>query len=469
MKTTLKKGFSILGVAIMLSGQFAFAQESPKGSVTISEFSQGDPAILPSNPFYFFKGWGWSVKRLFTGTKIKKVLVNADMLDQRATEVRKLVDIAGDNPEVIISALRLYQADLDAFALQIKAVPADVVNGQVAFTAMVERLFRHIRFTDDLMSMRHTTTEQQLLANAQSSAINCFIVAISRAGNVDLNSVLSASNNFDIDAYRDIRTAETADVILTEVEKQEGLSVIGDQLNAFIDSLFSRQAGMLTGENALKEIATLATVAGNQAHRVLTLTELAERVSDSEVRSALNVARGKQLDLLRETGGIPSDSALALIARGQLFIDAIKQIPANKNGFALPLVRQLAERAEFNLTQAQSLYEQGNYAGAYGQAAIVISASRSGIILFLNVNSYQEVIADIRKEYDELNSRFKLAQISEPENSRLGGVGPALNEVEAKIVVLSQRAQAKQDSSILELNIKNIRTELARISQILNQ
>ncbi|OGY59394.1 MAG: hypothetical protein A3H06_01545 [Candidatus Colwellbacteria bacterium RIFCSPLOWO2_12_FULL_44_13] len=65
--------------------------------------------LLPTNPFYFFKEWKRGIQRFFTFNKTKKTVLELDIANQKAAELKSLEEIQPDNTEAIQKALRNYE------------------------------------------------------------------------------------------------------------------------------------------------------------------------------------------------------------------------------------------------------------------------------------------------------------------------------------------------------------------------
>lgn len=105
----MKARLTVIGLFLCLfSGLFAFSSErafafSWKGSL----FSQ-DPIILPTSPIYFIKQWRRSFVRALTRDPVSQIVLELDILDEKASELRKIREVKSDDFSAIKDALREY-------------------------------------------------------------------------------------------------------------------------------------------------------------------------------------------------------------------------------------------------------------------------------------------------------------------------------------------------------------------------
>jgi hypothetical protein len=78
----------LLFVGLVFTAIPAYAQD--QDVVSIGEVS--DPGILPDSPFYFLKGWGRSIRSLFTFDALKKAELELKFANEDALAIEKLCD-----------------------------------------------------------------------------------------------------------------------------------------------------------------------------------------------------------------------------------------------------------------------------------------------------------------------------------------------------------------------------------------
>ncbi|MDP2695840.1 MAG: DUF5667 domain-containing protein [bacterium] len=78
-----------------------------------------DPAITPTNPLYFLKEWGRSIKLFFTFSPTAKAELELKILNQKAAEIIKVKKLRPDDLEAIEDAFASYQESQKAVVARI--------------------------------------------------------------------------------------------------------------------------------------------------------------------------------------------------------------------------------------------------------------------------------------------------------------------------------------------------------------
>lgn len=76
--------------------------------VEISDLGAGDPGILPTSRWYFFKEWGRALKRLFTFKPVAKAELELKITNEKAAEALKVGESEPENAEALERALANY-------------------------------------------------------------------------------------------------------------------------------------------------------------------------------------------------------------------------------------------------------------------------------------------------------------------------------------------------------------------------
>src|SRR3989344_9184535 len=82
---------------------------SENSTISLQTLGVSKTGLLPTNPFYFFKEWKRGIQRFFTFNKTKKTVLELDIANQKAAELKSLEEIQPDNTEAIQKALRNYE------------------------------------------------------------------------------------------------------------------------------------------------------------------------------------------------------------------------------------------------------------------------------------------------------------------------------------------------------------------------
>ena len=109
------------------------AQATPVVSVEAeagAEVKAESPGILPTNPFYFIKKFGWTIRRVFTFNPVNKVKLELDIADQRAAEIKKLSEVSEDEGAIVKAAAN-YEEHVDRLTAKLEALKETSANPNV--------------------------------------------------------------------------------------------------------------------------------------------------------------------------------------------------------------------------------------------------------------------------------------------------------------------------------------------------
>ena len=67
--------------------------------------------ILPTNPFYFMKQFGWGIRKFFTADPLRRIGLELDIADEQSLEIEKLAEITSKE-EAISAATENYVENL---------------------------------------------------------------------------------------------------------------------------------------------------------------------------------------------------------------------------------------------------------------------------------------------------------------------------------------------------------------------
>src|SRR3989338_8257978 len=96
------------GAILPLANLAMAAQESSFFGDSIIE----NPGLLPTNPFYFLKRFRRLTQRAITVTSVKKAELELDILNQKAAEIKRLMEIVKSDREVLKDIADLYEESL---------------------------------------------------------------------------------------------------------------------------------------------------------------------------------------------------------------------------------------------------------------------------------------------------------------------------------------------------------------------
>ena len=101
--------------------------------------------ILPTNPFYFVKKFGWNMRRLFTFDPIKRLDLELEIVEQNVAEIKKLEDINLDSNRSIEKAAVAYEGNLDRLQITLDEIKANGGNPELEKTVsnIIEQGLKH--------------------------------------------------------------------------------------------------------------------------------------------------------------------------------------------------------------------------------------------------------------------------------------------------------------------------------------
>jgi len=89
----MRKNLLIISAILLLFGlTFAVVPAQAQNQEVVSIGEVSDPGLLPDSPFYFLKGWGRSIRSLFTFDALKKAELELKFTNEDALAIEKLCD-----------------------------------------------------------------------------------------------------------------------------------------------------------------------------------------------------------------------------------------------------------------------------------------------------------------------------------------------------------------------------------------
>lgn len=195
-------------VSVLLSPAFSLAKVSKAATddapVAVVDLASEDIAILPGNPFHGMIGVLAGIRGWFINDRMQDADFRLQLAGRRAAEVRKLLDYAKDNDELLSKALSQYKASLSDFEVKLKKVKNEDVSSEEGFEmmrGMVGRLFMQLRFMSEVESTFDSSADQATVATINESLENALRIIAERLGANDKSladtaiSVISPAEN----------------------------------------------------------------------------------------------------------------------------------------------------------------------------------------------------------------------------------------------------------------------------------
>lgn len=427
------------------------AQSSIIGAISLTKLSSNDPAILPNNPFYAFKV---GFERFFSGTKLTTAL---SALDDKAAEVGKSMRIAPDNESLVLGGLTQYQKAATTLLARInRAKASDIEVGFVDLFA--ERILVHLQFSDDLLTSPATPAIRSAVINLNQALVDLAAAALKSFETE--KGLREKAEQLAIGGETDYQSLRLAEVLSRVIKNDESLS----ELRRGADDLYVQFAGILEAQHSVGQNAILdglSSLSGDPLVRLASFAEIAERLTDSELKSQLNVVRSKVVKNAEEKELFTQDVADAAIKASARVIQ-IYTATANSMNSISALSAALV-RANFNNEQASVLLSEGAFENAYLQAKLAYAAA-SGARVQLSDSDLQSELANLRTQYDLIS---QLATASGVLTENIETAQALLSDMEGKIADLSARISAGKDISAAGANIRNLKIRLAFIAGLL--
>lgn len=400
-----------------------------------------NPGILPTNPFYFIKNWRRTAQRTITLNLIKKAELELDILNEKSAEISRLYDVLDGGSEAIRDAARLYNESLDRFQSYVNGIKDNSKNSQTDrfLNKMLEIIVKNYAIFNSLES-RSELRIRESLERSQDKLVEALANAFSR---------LDIQDNFQNRLEKLISKQESLVQLLTVGEFLNDLDGKTAPDSLLKDTLFQIKENILMEIQAASEAAQtggsladiLESLDGSRARQITILDDLRDLIADSDLKNELSIARQRLLDLAKEEKSIskPAAEAATRQARAaiQLLEEKIKDVNVKSNSLNV-----LMARAKFNLTQAETSFEIGQYGEAFGQAAASLAAAKNALGQIGDFSIEQE-LKKLKSRYDGL---FEIARESGLTAEQFPDLFNLLSAAEKTLVKVSDLALGKNYS-----------------------
>ena len=141
---------NLLSVAILLTILIAPVSQA---AISSEQITETNPAILPSNPLYFLKGWGEGFQRFFIKNPVKEAMFDLRVLNQKGAEIALSSELSTDSDQ----DLNEYLEAATTFVASLSVVTSDDLDTHAAkvfesreqlLDFWLERTVLHIRLHD---------------------------------------------------------------------------------------------------------------------------------------------------------------------------------------------------------------------------------------------------------------------------------------------------------------------------------
>jgi hypothetical protein len=401
--------------------------------------AQDNVGLLPTNPFYFLKEWGRSFRKAITLSSVKKTELALKIIDEKIAELKKLADIFPDNANPLLRAVNNYTQSVERLRTQWESLKETSANPNVDWliSELLERALRHYQLFDELTVNLKAEIRKELseeLTEAQEK-LGEVIAAVPKK----LKDAREFRNRFEEIIFKqdwplkELRAAEAIDRFenkLDELSRKEILRLKED--------LLLRLGGRLEIQGLVPELENLPS---DLRRRLEILDEIREQIVSPELKSKFNILRQRVLDKSESESAVSKEEAEKAIESAKKLIADLEAKISELEGGVFIAIQHLLERSRFNINQAETLLSNGNYVGAFGQATAAGAAARNALNQLSNsVEDLNDILANLKKEYDELLQKALEKGLTAAVNPKLFGL---FGDAEKKITETSQLIQNK--------------------------
>lgn len=446
---------AVLAVALALTfvpAGIGWAQ----GSIDLGVESVG---LLPPNPFYFLKEWGRGFRSLFASA-IRKTRLEMDVLNEKAAEIKKLEEITSGDTEALTKAAETYAEGAARLKARLMALRDTSSNPNVdqLLNDLLERLLKHQQLFDDLRAKFDTESVQDAIADILSTVAYQMDSPGKFLGRFE--GMVNARN----DEFREIRAAQLADRL---EEKLLGQGPAYLAIAALKENLLIKFSGRLEGLGLSEADLTdfLEQLPGSRLRLLRLLDEIRENITDPNLKNGLNLLRQRILDERDAERGISEAEARQAIEAAQFLINETEAKIAERKNAVKQSIKELAERARFNLSQAEEFFATDSFGAAFGQAIAAQAEIRAAWLQLMPSPENQiQSLEIIKQQYDALADRVREAGLTKEDNPKLFQL---LTATEKRIVELSKLMETKGASEAIADLFKNVKMALATIEELL--
>lgn len=251
----------------------------------MSELASEEVAILPGNPFHFVIGIKANLKGLFVSNAFEEAQLKLEVAGRRAGEVRKLLDWASDNEELLSLALTNYRSALSVFEEKLRAVAvADLGDdAEESLAKMTRHLLTQLRFVDDVRSHFVNEADAEVLAEIDEALVSSFrFVGTKLDTPSDFADRIASFISGESDAATAIRTIGVLAGVIRDVAGTDGMNDFVAAIAKARDMLIADLAAAIRSESSIAVFAKVSDEA--QAPSV---SEIVDLLADETLKAEL--------------------------------------------------------------------------------------------------------------------------------------------------------------------------------------
>lgn len=453
---------------ILISAAIALSILAPGGAVLAQEGNDlgvQSSGLLPSNPFYFLKEWGRGFRKLITPNAVKKAVFELNILNEKAAELKKLEEITDGSEAALGSALKSYIDSADQLRADLMAIKEDSNAGSAELAGdLISRALRHFRLLNDLAFQ--AGADRELAADIDLAIHNLVLLLAQVPGRLvearDFHSSFLELVDVSSDSFKELRASDLADRLSREVSSEDQFEM--DQLR---ENLLLKFGGRLEGSAlAGGSIGDLNGVSGDQLERLRLIDEVREGIVNPQLRNELNIVRQQILEKASGNERIGPEQAQDAIIDAQNLLTTVEDKIAEQASVRVA-VKELVERAKFNLSQADQFIAQENFGGAFGQATAAQAALKSALSR-VSVSDFDAAreLGVAKKSFDYWTAKISESGLTKESHPKIFALN---SDAEKRIVALDKAIQSKAAPESIAASLRGIKILLATIEEFFNQ
>lgn len=147
----LRKTLFFWALVPVCAGLFSFSTPFEVfGATTRSKLSE--PVLLPTSPFYFLKEWRRTLLRSFTRDPLSQIVLEMDILDEKAAELKKIQEVKPNDETAIQRSIDGYKTAQDDLEKRLESISSIRLERErnVLMKELFGRLAFHNKFFETL-------------------------------------------------------------------------------------------------------------------------------------------------------------------------------------------------------------------------------------------------------------------------------------------------------------------------------
>ncbi len=388
---------------------------APQTGILIAHAAQsvGDktvenPGLLPTNPFYFLKSFVRSTQRALTVNPVKRATLELDILNQKAGELKRLVEVLDGSDENVKAATVPYAESIDRLRVQLQSISdSSAKNAEVdkLLTNLLQTGISHMMIFDVLENASDIDMRDRL--ESLSSRFGGLIAdTFSRLDTNDnfrnrLEQLAADKNGDPVAEMALVRNLVRIEEKLSDDTYLRDALLIGKE-----QLLFSAIAGMQKSSIPGVVPDLFDQLPGNILRTIVMLDEIRERVGDTMLKNTLAIVRQHLVDVSQDTKAVSKPEADKILAEANRLvrITSVRSTGVKSSAVTLSL-----SRAKFNATQADASFKIGQYGDAAWQASASIAAAKNAMT-YLARNDKGVLNMEVRQLKSKYDSLIHIAE-----------------------------------------------------------